>query len=116
MSGVPIKQYFAVTGSVNQGGEVQPIGGVNEKIEGYFEICKARGLDGHHGVVIPESNVRDLMLKQEVVDAVKAGKFHVYPVKLIEEGIEVLQVYPQGKNFPTGATRRKPSTDSLTND
>jgi lon-related putative ATP-dependent protease len=102
LSGVPIRQCFAVTGSVNQKGEVQPIGGVNEKIEGYFEICKVRGLDGNHGVVIPQSNVRNLMLKQEVLDAVGAGKFHVYPVATIEEGIEVLTGVPAGKPLPSG--------------
>ena len=102
LSGVPIKQHFAVTGSVNQKGEVQPIGGANEKIEGYFEVCKARGLDGQHGVVLPQSNVRNLMLKQEVADAVKAGKFHIYPVSTIEEGIEVLTGVPAGKALPNG--------------
>ncbi len=102
LSGVPIKQTFAVTGSVNQKGEVQPIGGVNEKIEGYYEVCKARGLNGRHGVVIPQSNVRNLMLKQEVLDAVKAGKFHIYPVKTIEEGIELLTDVPAGKQLPDG--------------
>jgi lon-related putative ATP-dependent protease len=102
LSGLPIKQHLAVTGSVNQKGEVQPIGGANEKIEGYFEICKARGLDGLHGVVIPQSNVRNLMLKQEVLDAVKDGKFHIYPVSTIEEGIEVLTGKPAGKQLPDG--------------
>jgi predicted ATP-dependent protease len=102
LSGVPINQHFAVTGSVNQNGEVQPIGGVNEKIEGYFEVCKARGLDGHHGVVIPQSNVRNLMLKQEVLEAVKAGNFHIYPVSTIEEGIEILTGKPAGKQLPSG--------------
>ena len=102
LSGVPINQHFAVTGSVNQKGEVQPIGGANEKIEGYFEVCKARGLDGLHGVVIPQSNVRNLMLKQEVLDAVKDGKFHIYPVSTIEEGIEVLTGKPAGKQLPNG--------------
>ena len=102
LSGVPIKQSFAVTGSVNQNGDVQPIGGANEKIEGYYEICKARGLNGHHTVIIPQSNVQNLMLKQEVVDAVKAGKFHIYPVKTIEEGIELLTGVPAGKRLPNG--------------
>ena len=102
LSGVPIKQHLAVTGSVNQKGEVQPIGGANEKIEGYFEVCKARGLDGLHGVVIPQSNVRNLMLKQEVLDAVKDGKFHVYPVSTIEEGVEVLTGKPAGEQLPDG--------------
>jgi lon-related putative ATP-dependent protease len=90
LSEVPIKQNFAVTGSVNQKGEVQAIGGVNDKIEGFYELCKSRGLDGSHGVMIPESNVENLMLKNEVVDAIKDGKFHIYPIKTIDEGIEVL--------------------------
>jgi predicted ATP-dependent protease len=102
LSGVPIKQSFAVTGSVNQNGDVQPIGGANEKIEGYYEICKARGLNGQHSVIIPQSNVQNLMLKQEVVNAVKAGKFHIYPVKTIEEGIELLTGVPAGKRLPNG--------------
>ncbi len=103
LSGVPIKQSFAVTGSVNQNGEVQPIGGVNEKLEGYYEICKARGLNGQHSVIIPESNVQNLMLKEEVVNAVKAGKFHIYPVKTIEEGIEQLTGVTAGKRLPDGS-------------
>ena len=90
LSGLPIKQSIAVTGSVNQKGEVQAIGGVNEKIEGYFEVCKVKGLTGKQGVMIPESNVQNLMLKEEIVDTVKAGKFHIYSVKTIDEGIEVL--------------------------
>ncbi|MBU7029753.1 MAG: AAA family ATPase [Theionarchaea archaeon] len=90
LSGFPVNQSIAVTGSVNQRGEVQAIGGVNEKIEGFFEVCKAHGLTGQQGVIIPESNVQNLMLKEEVVEAVKAGKFHVYPVKTIDEGIEIL--------------------------
>jgi lon-related putative ATP-dependent protease len=97
LSGVPIKQSFAVTGSVNQKGEVQAIGGVNQKIEGFYDLCKFRGLDGSHGVVIPESNVQNLMLKEEVVDAIKGGKFHIYPVKTIDEGIEVLTGVPAGE-------------------
>lgn len=102
LSGLPIKQSFAVTGSVNQKGEVQPIGGANEKIEGYFEVCKARGLNGQHGVLIPEANVRNLMLKNEVVEAVKAGKFHIYPVKTVDEGIELLTGIPAGKELSRG--------------
>jgi lon-related putative ATP-dependent protease len=90
LSGLPIKQNLAVTGSVNQKGEVQAIGGVNEKIEGFFEVCKAKGFTGNQGVMIPESNVQNLMLKEEIVDAVKAGQFHIYSVKNIDEGIEVL--------------------------
>ena len=81
---------MAVTGSVNQKGEVQAIGGVNEKIEGFFEVCKLKGFTGQQGVMIPESNVQNLMLKEEVVEAVKAGQFSIYSVKTIDEGIEVL--------------------------
>jgi lon-related putative ATP-dependent protease len=99
LSGVPIKQSFAVTGSVNQKGVVQAIGGVNEKIEGYYELCKYRGLDGSHGVVIPESNVKNLMLKEEVVEAIKDGKFSIYPVKTIDEGIEALTGVPTGEKI-----------------
>ncbi len=90
LSGVPIKQNIAVTGSVNQKGEVQAIGGVNEKVEGFFEVCKARGLNGEQGVLIPESNVQNLMLKEEVVEAVRSGQFHLYAVKTIDEGMAVL--------------------------
>lgn len=87
---VPIKQGIAVTGSVNQKGEVQAIGGVNQKVEGFFEICKLKGLTGDQGVMIPASNVNNLMLKQEVLDAVKNGEFHIWAVETIEDGIEVL--------------------------
>lgn len=90
ISEVPIKQYIAVTGSVNQKGEVQPIGGVNEKIEGFFEICKLNGLTGKQGVMIPKQNIKNLMLKKEVIDAVKNNKFHIYAIGYIEEGIEIL--------------------------
>ncbi|HKM60676.1 MAG TPA: ATP-binding protein, partial [Candidatus Bathyarchaeia archaeon] len=90
LSGRPIKQNIAVTGSVNQKGEVQAIGGVNEKIEGFFEVCKLQGLTGQQGVMIPDSNVQNLMLKEEVLEAVKAGKFNIYSVKTIDEGIEFL--------------------------
>lgn len=103
LSGVPIRQGIAVTGSVNQRGEVQAIGGVNEKIEGFFEICKARGLTGEQGVMIPESNVTNLMLRDEVVQAVGGGKFHVWPVKTIDEGIEVLTGVPAGEKLADGS-------------
>jgi len=102
LSGLPIKQNLAVTGSVNQKGEVQAIGGVNEKIEGFFEVCKAKGLTGEQGVMIPDSNVQNLMLKEEVVDAVKAGKFNVYSVKTINEGIEVLTGTKAGERRADG--------------
>jgi lon-related putative ATP-dependent protease len=87
---LPIKQNFAVTGSVNQKGEVQAIGGVNEKIEGFYHTCKAKGLKGDEGVLIPRSNVQHLMLSEEVVEAVKQGRFHIYPVSTIDEGVEIL--------------------------
>lgn len=93
---LPIKQYIAVTGSVNQKGEIQPIGGVNEKIEGFFQTCKARGLKGNEGVMIPWQNVVNLMLKDEIIEAVRAGEFHVYAVKNIDEGIEILTGIPAG--------------------
>ena len=107
LSGIPIKQSIAVTGSVNQKGQIQPIGGVNEKIEGFFQICQMRGLDGSHGVMIPVQNVNNLQLSDEVVDAVKNNKFHIYAVSTIEEGIEVLTGVPAGKKdkegkFPAG--------------
>lgn len=103
LSDVPIKQNLAVTGSVNQKGEVQAIGGVNWKIEGFFDLCRIRGLTGDHGVVIPESNVKNLMLKEDVVEAIKEGKFHIYPVKLIDEGIEVLTGVPAGEKQGDGS-------------
>jgi lon-related putative ATP-dependent protease len=90
LSGVPINQSLAVTGSVNQKGEVQAIGGVNEKLEGYFEVCKAKGFTGKQGAMIPASNVQNLMLKEELVQAAKEGKFTIYPVSTIDEGIETL--------------------------
>jgi lon-related putative ATP-dependent protease len=104
---VPIKQSLAVTGSVNQHGQVQAIGGVNEKIEGFFDICEARGLTGDQGVLIPQSNVKHLMLRQDVVDAVEAGDFHVYAVSTIDEGIELLTGMEAGErdeegNYPEG--------------
>ncbi len=90
LSGLALRQDLAVTGSLNQKGEIQPIGGVNEKIEGFFDVCRAKGLTGTQGVLIPHQNVQNLMLRADVVDAVKAGKFHVYPVRTIDEGIEIL--------------------------
>jgi lon-related putative ATP-dependent protease len=98
----PIKQGIAVTGSVNQKGEVQAIGGINEKIEGYFEICHARGLNGKQGVLIPASNVKNLMLKEHVAEAIQKGKFHIYPVSTIDEGIEILTDIKAGKRRRNG--------------
>ncbi|MGD2139042.1 MAG: AAA family ATPase [Burkholderiales bacterium] len=96
LSDVPIKQSLAVTGSVNQHGQVQAIGAVNHKIEGFFDICNARGLTGEQGVLIPDANVRHLMLREDVVDAVKAGKFHIYSVSDVDEAIELLTGVPAG--------------------
>ena len=107
LSEIPINQAFAVTGSVNQKGQIQPIGGVNDKIEGFFQVCKMRGLDGSHSVIIPKQNVRNLNLSDEVVQAVKEGKFHIYAITTIDEGIELLTGVPAGSkdengNFPAG--------------
>ena len=90
ISGLPIRQDFAVTGSINQKGEIQAIGGVNEKVSGFFDVCKANGLTGKQGVIIPKSNERHLMLRQDVVKAAKKGKFHVYSISNVNEGIELL--------------------------
>jgi lon-related putative ATP-dependent protease len=102
LSGIPLTQSFAVTGSVNQKGEVQAIGGVNEKIEGFFEVCKAKGFTGKQGVLIPASNVQNLMLKEEVVEAAQKGKFHIYPIQTINQGMEVLTGERAGKRQPDG--------------
>ncbi|MEY4168303.1 MAG: hypothetical protein RIR52_2127 [Acidobacteriota bacterium] len=109
---VPINQAFAVTGSVNQHGEVQAIGGVNEKIEGFFDLCQTRGLTGEQGVLIPASNVRHLMLRHDVIAAVAAGRFHVHAVSTIDEGIEILTGLPAGSrdangNFPEGSVNQR---------
>jgi lon-related putative ATP-dependent protease len=108
----PIKQSFAVTGSVNQHGEVQAIGGVNEKIEGFFDVCKARGLSGEQGVLIPISNVKHLMLRQDVIEAVESGQFRIFPVETIDQGIEILTATPAGERagdglFPEGTINRR---------
>ena len=107
LSGVPLKQGIAVTGAVDQKGHLQPIGGVNEKIEGHYLVCKEFGLNGEQGVIIPEGNVDDLMLPEEVVEAVRDGKFHIWAVKTVEEGIEILSGMPAGTpdeegNYPEG--------------
>ncbi len=102
LSGLPIRQGVAVTGSVNQNGEVQAIGGVNHKIEGFFACCKAKGLTGDQGVIIPKANVKDLMLKPEVVAAVREGAFHIWSVESIEQGIEILTGKKAGKRKKDG--------------
>src|SRR5207245_9279471 len=103
LSELPIKQSLAVTGSVNQKGEVQAIGGVNEKIEGFYKTCKVKGLKGDEGVMIPRSNVQHLMLNEEVVEAVRQGRFHVYPIDSIDEGIEILTGGKAGQLESDGA-------------
>lgn len=108
LSGIPINQSIAVTGSVNQKGEIQPIGGVTEKIEGFFNVCKIRGLNGNHGVMIPLQNIKNLNLSDEVIQAVKDGLFHIYAISNIDEGIEILTGVPAGKsdkngNYPAGS-------------
>jgi len=103
LADLPAKQNIAVTGSVNQKGEVQAIGGVNEKIEGFYELCKARGFKGDESVMIPKSNVQDLMLKEEVVKAVSEGRFHIYPVSNIDEGIEILTGVKGGERRKDGS-------------
>ncbi len=106
LSGVPIRQGIAVTGSVNQHGGVQPIGGVNQKIEGFFDLCRVKGLTGEQGVMIPAQNVKNLMLRRDIVDAVGRGQFHIYPVTRVEEGIEILTGVPAGDrvdgSYPEG--------------
>jgi len=109
---VPIDQAIAVTGSVNQKGEVQAIGGVNQKIEGFYEVCRKKGLTGDQGVMIPASNVQDLMLRREVVEAVKYGKFRVWAINTVNEGLELLTGRPSGefdpkKGYPKGSINAK---------
>ena len=100
---LPIKQGTAVTGSVNQKGEIQPIGGVNQKVEGHYDVCRVRGLTGEQGVVVPHQNIRNLMLRDDVVQAVKEGRFRIYSVKTIDEGIEVLTGVPAGERQADGS-------------
>jgi lon-related putative ATP-dependent protease len=112
LADVPIKQSWAMTGSVNQHGEAQPIGGVNEKIEGFFDVCQARGLPGEQGVIIPVSNVKDLMLRPDVVEAVRAGRFHVHAVQTVDRALELLTGMPAGErdeegNFPEGSINQR---------
>ena len=97
LSGHPIKQSIAITGAVNQKGDILPIGGVNEKVEGFFTVCHARGLTGDQGVIIPQTNVRDLMLRENVLEAVKEGKFNIYAVSTVSEAIEILTGVPAGE-------------------
>jgi ATP-dependent Lon protease len=100
---LPLRQDIAVTGSMNQQGDVQAIGGINEKIEGFFDVCKIAGLSGSQGVLMPASNVEDLMLREDILDAVAAGKFHIWPVAKIEEGIEILTGMTAGQRNSDGS-------------
>jgi len=102
LSDQPIKQSLAVTGSVNQWGEVQAIGGVNEKIEGFFDICRARGLNEQQGVLIPKSNVQHLMLREDVIEAARHRQFAIYPVTTVDEAIEILTGIKAGERGPEG--------------
>ncbi len=112
LSNIPLRQDIAVTGSVNQNGEIQPIGGVNQKIEGFFSVCKARGLTGQQGVMIPHQNKKDLMLRHEVVQAVRRGKFHIYAIETVNEGLEILTGKKAGKRLK-GAAFEKDSIHYL---
>lgn len=100
LAGVPLRQDVGVTGSVNQRGEIQPVGGVTRKVEGFFDVCSLKGLKGTEGVIIPYQNIKNLMLKDEVIEAVKKGKFHIYPVRTVEEGMEILTGIKAGKRLP----------------
>lgn len=102
LAGVPLKQGIAVTGSVNQNGEIQPVGGVNQKIEGFFQVCQQKGLNGEQGCIIPKQNLKQLMLPEEIIDAVKAKKFTIWAVAYIDEGIEILTGIPAGQRDANG--------------
>ena len=102
LSDAPIRQNIAVTGSVNQHGEIQAIGGVNEKIEGFFDVCQATGLTGEQGVIIPDSNQKNLMLREDVVEAIEDDKFHVWAIQTIDQGIEILTGIPSGERQQDG--------------
>ncbi len=102
LADVPIYQGIAVTGSISQKGEIQPVGGVTKKIEAFYDICKKKGLNGRQGVIIPKKNIKNLMLKKEVIESVKEGKFHIWPIETVEEGIEILTGMKAGKLQPDG--------------
>ena len=115
LADVPLKQSIAVTGAINQRGEIQAVGAINEKIEGFFDVCKARGLTGAEGVVIPSANKRHLMLRRDVIDAVAAGSFHVYAINTVDQGIEILTGMPAGApdtigRFPAGTFNARVET------
>ena len=97
LSLLPLCQDIAVTGFINQRGQIQPIGAVNEKIEGFYDVCKEKGITGKQGVIIPHQNTLNLMLRQDVIDAVKERKFHIYPVKTVDQGMEILTGFEAGE-------------------
>jgi predicted ATP-dependent protease len=112
LADLPIDQSLAITGSVNQRGEVQAVGGVNQKIEGFFDICRARELNGSQGVLIPSANVKHLMLRSEVRDAVDRGQFHVHAVDSVDQAMEILTGFPAGEvgsdgAFPDGSVNQR---------
>lgn len=111
IANLPLRQDIAVTGSMNQKGEIQPIGGVNQKIEGFFDVCKAKGLNGTQGVMIPEKNIPDLMLREDVVEAIENKQFHLYPVKTIDEGIEILTLRKAGQKKKNGKFEKNSVND-----
>jgi predicted ATP-dependent protease len=96
IANIPLKQSIAITGSMDQNGDVQPVGGINEKIEGFFDLCKFRKLDGDQGVIIPRRNIKNLMIKKDLIDTMKGGKFTIYPIDRVEEGLEILTGMPAG--------------------
>jgi predicted ATP-dependent protease len=102
LSGIPIRQGIAVTGSVNQHGQIQAVGGVNQKVEGFYDVCRVKGLTGRQGVIIPASNVKNLMLREDVVEAVREGKFHIWAIETVDEGLEILTGVPAGERGPDG--------------
>jgi len=111
LTGIPLVQGLGITGSVNQQGEIQPVGGINEKIEGFFDACAARGFSGTQGMVIPEANVRHLMLREDVVQAVRAGRFHIHAIADVDAGLAVLSGREPGTRqadgaFPAGSFNR----------
>jgi lon-related putative ATP-dependent protease len=106
LAGAPVRQTFAVTGSINQHGQVQAIGGVNEKIEGFFDVCQECGLNGDQGVIIPESNIKHLMLRHDVVQTVKRGRFRIYAVKTVDEAIQLLTGIPAGEPLKQGGFQK----------
>ncbi|MEL6182688.1 MAG: S16 family serine protease, partial [Myxococcota bacterium] len=112
LSGIPLMQSIAITGSINQYGDVQTVGGVNAKIEGFFDVCHARGLDGQQGVILPQANVENLMLRDDVVEAAHKGHFHVWPVETVDEAIEILTGVQAGDarrdgRFPEGTVNQR---------